>query len=102
MSEERVEKLNKKDGIKILVNGDMLNYWQDPSLYAKYENCTQFISEIIRRYNHVCTDSRSVGTIVKHSELEEHKREFITWLRGELAHSELNSCFKKHEEPKNP
>ena len=100
MSEEQVEKLNKKDGIKVLVNGDMLHYWQDPSLYAKYNNCTRFISEIIRRYNHVLTDSRWEGTIVKPNESEEHKREFITWLRGELAHPELNSCFKNTKNQK--
>ena len=94
MAERRVKKLNEKEGSIVLVNGDVLDYWQDRSLNAKYKNCTEFISEIIRRYNHICTDSKWTGTIVKPNEAVEHKREFIKWLKGELVHPELNSCYE--------
>lgn len=73
---------------KILYKGEMLDRpWDDLDLLKYYKNCTEFLSEVISRFNHVQTD------INWNNNAKQSSEEFKLWLYNELKHPELRDCF---------
>lgn len=95
MVEKQGQKINEENRPHVLVNGKDRNYWEDISIYTKYNNCSEFIYQIKQMYGHIETNSRWQGDIVNPSKAKSEENGFINWLRGELSHPELRKCFDK-------
>lgn len=94
MPSDRLNPYSPK-GKKIIIGGEAKEqYWEDAQLHRRYENGTAFITEIVRRFEHIRTDSRSVGVFVSKEKRDQDEAEFKNWFRNELRHKELHACYE--------